>query len=191
VRAMVMPLRCSSDQRSIAVVRRPETFQVRAAGAGWNEALDDEQTPAGGEDAVGFGESLRWVVPVVERAERPDDGGARVRQRQCFRRCLHPGSDMVLPSQQPWTRQLSRASLRATAAMVSRRPGRPTTRGRWRAGRRGARARGRRRACSGCLLDGGAETRRLPRRRLALARSGIVGVVKAARRQSLSLQFPA
>jgi hypothetical protein len=40
------------------------------------------------------------------------------------------------------------------------------------------------------ILVAGAETRRLPRRLLAWARSGIVGVVKAARRQSLSLQFP-
>jgi hypothetical protein len=167
VRAMVIPSRCSSDQRSIAAVRRPETFQMRANARGgfgpfWavSSSQQDAVLPHSGSAqradpacetehqrrGVDAGRVRAAPARLAHGGTRPaaeiDDAVCvcdrgqvagqtcsratpdRHRQRghqlvQTGRRAAQhlledrrSGSDMVLPSQQPWTRQLSRGEER-------------------------------------------------------------------------------
>jgi hypothetical protein len=53
-----------------------------AACAGWGEAFRDQDAPGWGQGAVGVEQARGQVVPVVHGAERPQDGGTGVGQRQ-------------------------------------------------------------------------------------------------------------
>ena len=61
------------------------------AAATWpDRPLGDQQAAAIGEYPAGLGEPCLPVGPVMNRAQRPDHGGARVGQRKVFSAALEP-----------------------------------------------------------------------------------------------------